>query len=77
MRRTAPEEWNLAANYQHGDEASLEFVRTYMSIDFKGGVLLRRLEQEKTTRLDDWTTGRGLDDWTSLDEPGRLDDITS
>ena len=46
MRRTAPEEWNLAAYYQEHDPTTAEFVRTYMSVDFKGGLLLKRLEAE-------------------------------
>ena len=46
MRRTAPEEWNLAAYHHDHDPTTAEFVRTYMSVDFKGGVLLRRLEAE-------------------------------
>ena len=46
MRRTAPEEWNLAAYHHDHDATSAEFVRTYESADFPGGVLLRRLESE-------------------------------
>ena len=46
MRRTAPEEWNLAAYHHDQDPTSAEFVRTYESADFPGGVLLRRLESE-------------------------------
>ena len=46
MRRTAPEEWNLATGWHEHDVRSAEFVRTFMSRDFKGGVLLRRLEFE-------------------------------
>ena len=37
MRRTAPEEWNLAVNYHEHDVRAAEFIRTYMSIDFNGG----------------------------------------
>jgi len=48
MRRTAPEEFNLALSYEYQDLASAEFVRTYRSVDFKGGVLVRRLEAEKS-----------------------------
>ena len=47
-RRTAPEEWNLAANSHAHDPTAAEFVRTYRSADFKGGQLLRRLEFEMT-----------------------------
>ena len=36
MRRTAPEEWNLAINYHEQDATSAEFVRTYMSVVFNG-----------------------------------------
>ena len=48
MRRTAPEEWNLAANYHEQDPTSAEFIRTYRSVEFKGGTLVRRLEAEQT-----------------------------
>ena len=46
IRRTAPEEWNLAAYLKDHDPTSAEFVHTYVSVDFKGGVLRRRLEAE-------------------------------
>jgi len=46
MRRTAPEEWNLSAYHNEEDITDAEFVRTYMSISFPGGTLLRRLEAE-------------------------------
>ena len=46
MRRTAPEEWNLCANYQEHDPTCAEFLRTYRSVDFPGGQLLKRLEAE-------------------------------
>ena len=36
MRRTAPEEWNLAVNYHEQDVTTAEFIRTYMSIAFNG-----------------------------------------
>ena len=36
MRRTAPEEWNLAVNYHEQDVTVAEFIRTYMSIVFNG-----------------------------------------
>jgi hypothetical protein len=52
MRRTAPEETNLAINYNDHDPTSAEFVRTYMSVTFPGGNLVRRLEAEKAgTRM--------------------------
>jgi len=47
MRRTAPEEWNLATNYHEHDVTKAEFVRTYQSIDFSGKALVQRLEQEQ------------------------------
>ena len=50
MVRTAPEEWNLAANWHDHDPTAAEFVRTYRSIDFPGGALLQRLEMEETQR---------------------------
>ena len=34
MRRTAPEEWNLSANYHEQDPTAAEFLRTYVSIEF-------------------------------------------
>ena len=46
MRRTAPEEYNLAANSEEHDVTSAEFIRTFESQDFSGGQLLRRLEAE-------------------------------
>ena len=46
MRRTAPEEWNLSANHKDQDPTCAEFLRTYMSMEFPGGVLLKRLEAE-------------------------------
>ena len=46
MTRTAPEEWNLAANWQSHDVKAAEFLRTYRSDDFPGGQLVRRLEAE-------------------------------
>ena len=46
MARTAPEEWNLAADYGEHDVKSAEFIRTYRTQDFQGGVLLRRYEAE-------------------------------
>jgi len=47
MRRTAPEEWNLAINYHEHDVTSAEFVRTYRSVDFSGTALLKKLEAEQ------------------------------
>ncbi len=46
MTRTAPEEWNLAANWHEQDVTNAEFVRTFMSAQFPGGALVRRLEAE-------------------------------
>ena len=47
MTRTAPEEWNLAANWHEKDARNAEFLRTYMSIQFPGGQLVRRLRAEE------------------------------
>ena len=47
MRRTAPEEWNLSANFQEQDPTCAEFLRTYRSVEFPGGQLIRRLESEQ------------------------------
>ena len=51
MRRTAPEEWNLSANYHEHDPTCAEFLRTYRSVDFPGGQLLKRLEAEMESKL--------------------------
>ena len=50
MRRTAPEEWNLSANHQESDVKNAEFMRTYMSENFPGQTLLRRLEREHSSQ---------------------------
>ena len=47
MRRTAPEEWNLSANDHDQDPTAAEFLRTYRSIEFPGGQLVKRLEAEQ------------------------------
>ena len=47
IARPAAEEWNLAANAQTHDVTGAGFIRTFMSIDFPGGQLVRRLEAEK------------------------------
>jgi hypothetical protein len=52
MVRTAPEEWNLAANWHEQDPTAAEFLRTYRSEYFPGGLLVHRLEAEKR-RVDD------------------------
>ena len=44
--RTAVEETNLAANWDDHDVKKAEFIRTYRTQDFPGGVLLRRFEAE-------------------------------
>ena len=44
MRRTAPDVFNLSSSSKDHDPAAAEFVRTYMSADFPGGELVRRLE---------------------------------
>ena len=46
MLRTAPEEVNLAVNAHEHDVMNAEFVRTFMSEDFPGGQLVKRLEHE-------------------------------
>lgn len=52
MARVAPEEWNLAANWDEHDVTNAEFIRTYRSHDFFGGLLLRRLESELSASGD-------------------------
>ena len=47
MLRTAPEEVNLAVNAHEHDVKNAEFVRTFMSEDFPGGQLVKRLEHER------------------------------
>ena len=49
MLRTAPEEFNLAANSHDHDVMNAEFIRTYMSMDFPGSLLVKRLEFEQDT----------------------------
>ena len=44
--RTAPEEWNLATFHHDQDVTNAEFLRTYRSVDFPGGQLVQRLEDE-------------------------------
>ena len=48
MVRPTTEEFNLAANAHEHDVRNAEFIRTYMSQDFFGGQLLRRLETAET-----------------------------
>ena len=50
MRRTAPEEWNLSANYHEHDPTAAEFMRTYRPMDFPGGQLVKRLEAEQKSQ---------------------------
>ena len=47
MRRTAPEEWNLATNYHEPDVTAAEFIRTFRSVSFHGGRLLQKEEAAK------------------------------
>ena len=47
MRRTAPEEWNLASGMENPDVTKAEFFRTFRSRDFNGLDLIRRLESEQ------------------------------
>ena len=46
VRRTAPEEWNLAEGMSHHDVLQAEFVRTFPSTDFPGRDLLTRFDSE-------------------------------
>ena len=46
IARTAPEEANLAANWDSHDVMNAEFIRTHRAQDFNGGVLLQRYEAE-------------------------------
>ena len=46
IRRTAPEEWNLAEGMSHHDATRAEFVRTHPSVDFPGTDLLNRFDKE-------------------------------
>ena len=46
MLRTAPEEWNLAANWHEQDVTNAEFIRTYMDVSFPGWQLRERLRLE-------------------------------
>lgn len=55
MTRTAPEEFNLAANWNDHDPTAAEVTRTYRSIDFQGGQLLQRLkDEERTAQQKTW-----------------------
>ena len=47
MLRTAPEEFNLAANMEPHDVLAAEFKRTYSSVTFPGGRLVRLYEAQK------------------------------
>jgi hypothetical protein len=46
MNLESVEEWNLASNYHEHDITNAEFLRTYMSVDFPGGLLVKRLQAE-------------------------------
>jgi len=48
MVRPATTEWNLAVNWHEQDVQNAEFLRTYRSQTFAGGLLLRRLEAEQS-----------------------------
>ena len=52
MLRTAPEEVNLAANAHEQDVKNAEFVRTFMSQEFPGGQLVKRLEHESSEETE-------------------------
>ena len=59
MLRTAAEEFNLSANSDDHDVKNAEFLRTYMSEDFPGGQLVKRLENEKKSQQT-WTRSKVL-----------------
>jgi hypothetical protein len=52
MLRTAPEEVNLSINAHAHDVMNAEFVRTFMSQDFPGGQLVKRLEHELNEEME-------------------------
>eukprot|EP00973_Karenia_brevis_P065128 9042638-Karenia_brevis.AAC.1 len=56
MRRTAPEESNLATNSHPKDTTKAEFVRTYRSVTFPGLSMIRRYENEhaKMSEASTW-----------------------
>ena len=60
MRRTAPEEVNLATNAHPQDSTKAKFVRTYMSVTIPVLSLVRRYEQEaaQETKASTWMTLR-------------------
>ena len=50
MTRTAPEEFNLSAQWHEQDVTNAEFLRTFQSVSFQGRQLVRRLEAEEDGR---------------------------
>ena len=52
ISRPAAEEWNLAVFAHDQDVANAEMSRTYMTIDFPGGQLVKREEDEMTRSVD-------------------------
>ena len=46
--RPAAEEYNLAAFHDEQDVTNAEYIRTYMSVNFPGGQLIRKSEHEMT-----------------------------
>ena len=49
--------WNLAVNYHEQDVTNAEFLRTYRSDDFPGRQLVKRLEDEKSSKQS-WTRSK-------------------
>ena len=52
MARPATEETNLAAYWHPHDVTNAEFIRTYMNETFAGGILVQRLEAERSRDED-------------------------
>ncbi len=52
MARPATEETNLVVHWHPHDVTNAEFIRTYMCETFAGGILVQRLEAEKSQRED-------------------------
>ena len=46
MLRTAPEEFNLAANVEDEDVLAAEFIRTFTPSTFEGSLLVKRYDAE-------------------------------
>jgi hypothetical protein len=52
VARPAAEEWNLGAFAHEQDVTNAEFMRTFRSVDFPGGQLVKRLEDEMTRKAE-------------------------